>query len=334
MTGLAEFDYELAADSISQHPAEPRDSARLLDTRDLTDHRFSELPALLAPGDLVVVNTTRVRRARLRGFRVGTGGAVELLLVSRRPHGGWSALASPARRLRPGVEIELGAIRALVTDGPEDGVVGVEFDDEAGLDALGTVPLPPYITSELGDPERYQTVYAERTGSAAAPTAGLHFTPEVLAALGARRIELASVELEVGLGTFRPITAERVEDHVMHRERCVLPEQTAAAIAATRRRGGRVVAVGTTSVRTLETFGRHDGLVDHGETETELFLRPGSTFRVVDVLVTNFHVPRSSLLVMLAAFMGPQWRAAYETAQARGYRFLSFGDAMLCERRV
>ena len=331
---LSEFQYELPPAAIAQHPVEPRDSARLLDTRDLSDHEFSGLPALLDPGDLVVVNTTRVRRARLRGMKQGTGGSVELLLLARRAQGGWTALVSPARRIRPGVIVTFGDVTAVITDGPHDGIVTVEFDDERDLETIGTVPLPPYITADLEDPERYQTVYADRVGSAAAPTAGLHFTPAVLDSLQARGIRRAAVELEVGIGTFRPIAVERVEDHVMHRERCVISAETADAIAETRQRGGRVVAVGTTTVRTLETFAHDDGTVEAGETETDLFLRPGSTFRVVDVLVTNFHVPGSSLLVMLAAFMGPEWRTAYATALARGYRFLSFGDAMLCERNL
>jgi S-adenosylmethionine:tRNA ribosyltransferase-isomerase len=331
---LSEFQYDLPEGFIAQRPAEPRDSARLLDARDLSDHVFSELPTLLTPGDLVVVNTTRVRRARLRGTKEATGGVVELLLLSRRAQGGWTALVAPARRMRPGVVVDFGDVKAVITGGPHDGIVEVEFSDERHLEELGSVPLPPYITEELDDPERYQTVYADRVGSAAAPTAGLHFTPAVLDALHERGIRRAAVELEVGIGTFRPITAANVEDHVMHRERCRVPAETAEAIAETRHRGGRVVAVGTTTVRTLETFGRDDGTVDVGETETDLFLRPGSTFRVVDALVTNFHVPGSSLLVMLAAFMGPGWKSAYETALARGYRFLSFGDAMFCERSL
>ena len=329
---LSEFRYDLPDAAIAQHPAEPRDSARLLDARDLSDHRFSDLASLLEPDDLLVVNTTRVRRARLRGAKRDSGGAVELLLLSRLSQGGWTALVSPARRMRPGVVLEFGDTEAVITQGPDDGIVGVEFSDERDLEALGTVPLPPYITTTLEDPERYQTIYADRVGSAAAPTAGLHFTPAVFQSLQERGIRRAAVELEVGIGTFRPITAEHVEDHVMHRERCSIPPESASAIAETRQRGGRIVAVGTTTVRTLETFARDDGTVAAGETETELFLRPGSTFRVVDVLITNFHVPGSSLLVMLAAFMGPDWKTAYETALARGYRFLSFGDAMLCER--
>jgi S-adenosylmethionine:tRNA ribosyltransferase-isomerase len=326
------FRYVLPEHAIAQHPFEPRDAARLLDTRDLTDHVFSDLPGLLEAGDLVVVNTTRVRRARLTGRRRDSGGAVEVLLLGRQQDGSWRAMVKPARRMRRGVALTFGDVGAIVTGDPADGVVGLSFSDDRLLESLGSVPLPPYITTELSDPERYQTVYADQLGSAAAPTAGLHFTSEVLGALERRGIGRASVELRVGLGTFRPITADRIEDHRMHAEFCAVPPATATAVTETRRRGGRVVAIGTTTVRTLETFGRDDGTVGAGEGETDLYLRPGSSFRVVDVLVTNFHVPGSSLLVMLAAFMGDGWREAYETALDRGYRFLSFGDAMLCER--
>jgi S-adenosylmethionine:tRNA ribosyltransferase-isomerase len=329
---ISRFDYDLPEAAIAQTPVEPRDAARLLDTRDLSDHRFSDLPGLLREGDLVVVNTTRVRRARLVGEKADTGGAVEILLLERRLDGLWSALVKPARRIRAGQELRFGDLLAVIREGPEQGVVAVELSDDTLVEGTGSVPLPPYITTELADSERYQTVYARATGSAAAPTAGLHFTPEVLAGLRERGIRTAEVELHVGLATFRPITAERVEDHVMHREWCSVPAAAAQAIAATRHAGGRIVAIGTTTVRTLESFARDDGTVDPGETETDLFLVPGSRFRVVDVLVTNFHVPRSSLLVMLAGFMGDGWRTAYEEALARGYRFLSFGDAMLCER--
>ncbi|MEX1043461.1 MAG: S-adenosylmethionine:tRNA ribosyltransferase-isomerase, partial [Acidimicrobiia bacterium] len=204
---VEEFRYELPDAAIAQHPVEPRDSARLLDTRDGTDHRFADLAARLEPGDLVVVNTTRVRHARLVGSRSETGGRIELLLLTRRPTGGWSALAAPARRLRPGVSLEFGPLTATVTDGPVDGIVGVEFDDERLIDSVGMVPLPPYITEELADPGRYQTIFADHPGSAAAPTAGLHFTQRVLDRLATRGIELATVELDVGIGTFRPITA-------------------------------------------------------------------------------------------------------------------------------
>jgi len=331
------FDYELPPAAIAQRPVEPRDSARLLDTRDLGDHRFSDLPALLREGDLVVVNRTRVRRARLRGRKVPTGGRVEVLLLGpsgRRDR--WDALVRPARRLHPGDRLDLGGLAATVLTTSVEGVVAVELhaagDVEEAIAAVGEVPLPPYIAGRLADPDRYQTIFADRPGSAAAPTAGLHFTPAVVDGLRAAGIGLASVDLEVGLGTFRPISATDVEDHAIHRERFRLDPGTAEAVAAARRRGGRVVAVGTTVTRVLETQARPGGLVAAGEGETALYLRPGNGPAVVDVLVTNFHVPRSSLVVLVASFMGDRWREAYETALARGYRFLSFGDAMLCER--
>lgn len=328
----SEFLYDLPASAIAQTPVEPRDAARLLDCRDLSDHVFAEIPTLLQPGDLVVVNTTRVRRARLRGTKAATGGAVELLLVERGPRGRWEALVAPARRIRVGTRLTFGRLCAEVVAGPDDGIVQVVFDDETDLDAIGTVPLPPYIETALADSERYQTVYADVVGSAAAPTAGLHFTPRLLDRLAAAGVRRAEVELRVGIGTFRPIGVDQIEDHVMHREWCRVPLETAEAVATTRAAGGRVVAIGTTTVRTLETFGLPDGTVEPGERVTDLYLRPGMPFRVVDALVTNFHVPGSSLLVMLAAFMGDGWRRAYATALERGYRFLSFGDAMYCER--
>lgn len=329
---IERFRYDLPQEAIAQRPIEPRDAARLLDTRDLSDHRFAELPSLLLPGDLVVVNDTRVRRARLHGRRVGTGGNVELLLLSRQADGRWETLISPARRIRPGVDIQIGPVVATVVSGPDDGKVMVTFDDETPLETIGDVPLPPYITANLDDPERYQTVYARQVGSSAAPTAGLHFTGRVFDALNEAGIAVANVELRVGLGTFRPITTPNVADHVMHREWCRVPPETAAAIKTTRQAGGRVVAIGTTTVRTLETFADGAGSVSSGETETDLYITPGYQFTAVDLLVTNFHVPGSSLLVMLAAFTGEGWRTAYQAALERGYRFLSFGDAMLCER--
>lgn len=330
------FDYDLPDDRVAQTPVEPRHSSRLLDTRDLTDHAFVELPDLLEPGDLVVVNRTRVRPARLLGSKVGSGGTVELLLLRRLPDDRWHAMVRPARRLRAGTDVAFGDLRGRIETDPDDGMATVSFESDVDIEeavaAVGEMPLPPYITTRLADAERYQTMFADRPGSAAAPTAGLHFTPEVVDRLRARRIELASVELEVGLATFRPISVDRIEDHVMHREVCRLEPDTAAAVAACRARGGRLVAVGTTSVRTLESFGLPDGTVETGERDTDLYLKPGSPIRVVDLLVTNFHLPRSSLLVLLEAFMGPGWRDAYAAALARGYRFLSFGDAMICQR--
>jgi S-adenosylmethionine:tRNA ribosyltransferase-isomerase len=331
-----QFNYPLPESSIAQEAIEPRHGSRLLDTRDMSDHRFLELPGRLRPGDLVVVNETRVRAARLRGHRAETGGDVELLVLGRREDGLWEALARPARRLRPGVAIDFDQLRAVVRSEPALGVVQVELigadDVERVIEATGEVPLPPYFTGHLDDASRYQTMFARATGSAAAPTAGLHFTPEVVKGLNGIGIGIASVDLHVGIDTFRPIQVAEIEEHEMHREWCSISEETARQIRAVRRDGGRVVAIGTTVVRTLESFALDDGTVSPGEMETGLFLTPGARFRVVDVMVTNFHVPGSTLVVLVAAFMGGRWRKAYQTALERGYRFLSFGDAMLAER--
>lgn len=332
---VEDFTYELPESAIAQEAIEPRDSARLLDTRDMGDRRFTDLPDLLQSGDLVVVNDTRVRSARLVGHRPDTAGHVELLVLTARPDGLWECLARPSRRLRPGVRIDLDGLSAEIREGPEEGFVVVDFeapDVEAAIEAAGELPLPPYFHGHLDDPDRYQTMFANVAGSSAAPTAGLHFTDRVLAGLAGKGIEVATVDLHVGVDTFRPISTETIEDHRMHHEWCSVPEETSEAIAATGERGGRVVAIGTTTVRTLESLGNEDGAVTVGATDTDLFLKPGSRFRVVDALVTNFHVPGSTLVVMIAAFMGEGWREAYSTALSRGYRFLSFGDAMYAER--
>lgn len=329
----SDFHYHLPEAAIAQQPVEPRDAARLLDTRDLSDHRFSDLPGLLREGDLVVVNTTRVRRARLTAIKE-TGGSVEVLLLAPRTDGTWEALVRPARRVRSGMRLVAGPATLLVRTGPEAGLVVVDvvagsLDD--AMDSVGAVPLPPYLRQPLADPERYQTVYGELSGSAAAPTAGLHFTESVLSRLAANGVGLARVDLAIGLDTFRPLAVERLADHQMHRERVAVPAETVEAVVETRRRKGRVVAVGTTVVRSLEAAAA-DGEVRPFHGSTDLFLCPGSPFRVVDLLVTNFHVPASTLVVLVAAFMGEGWRRAYSVALERGYRFLSFGDAMLAER--
>ena len=333
---LSDFQYDLPEAAIAQTPVEPRHASRMLRVLDMSDHTFLELPQSLDPGDLVVVNRTRVRHARLIGTKHPTGGGVEALLLGRLADGSWDALVKPARRIRVGTVMRFGQIEAVAVSDPVEGRVRLEMsstdDIETAISARGEVPLPPYITTSLADPDRYQTIFADRVGSAAAPTAGLHFTDTVIDGLRSRGIEIASIDLEVGLGTFRPISTERIEDHVMHSERYEVPVETAAAVASVRGRGGRVVAIGTTVVRTLETVGTPDGLIAPGRGVSDLYLTPGSRFNVVDRLVTNFHLPGSSLLVLLAAFMGPGWRDVYDTALERGYRFLSFGDAMLCDR--
>ena len=332
----ARFDYELPDAAIAQAPVEPRDAARMLVDGGAAGepaHRtVADLPGLVGPGDVVVVNTTRVLRARLH-LRKQTGGAVEVLLLEPQGDGRWEALVRPGRRVPPGtvlgpaepdgpaLEVEVGE---LLDEGRR--LVRLVTDDvAAALDAHGAVPLPPYITEPLGDPSRYQTVYADQPGSVAAPTAGLHLTDRVLDGIRAAGAQVHGVDLLVGLGTFRPISVDDVEDHEMHTERYEVPEATWAAC----QHADRVVAIGTTTVRALESAaatGQRSG-------RTDLFLRPGSELAVVDVLLTNFHLPRTTLLALVDAFVGPRWRELYETALAEGYRFLSFGDAMLLERR-
>lgn len=345
-----ELDYALPGEAIAQHPVEPRDSARLLVDRGAgrpVEHRtVADLAELLAPGDLLVVNDTRVIPARLH-LRKDTGGVVEVLLLERRPDGGWEALVRPSRRVAVGARLTAdgpaGSAPLQVEVGPvlgDDGRRLITLHHEAAddLDVLadrGEVPLPPYIHAPLEDPARYQTVFARRPGSVAAPTAGLHLTEAVLERCRRRGIDVVSVELVVGLGTFRPITAERVEDHPMHAERYRIPADTAervqAQVAARRAGGGgAVVAVGTTVVRALESW----AATGSPEGATELFIRHPYPFAVVDRLLTNFHVPRSSLLVLVHALVGDRWRDLYTEALHDGYRFLSFGDAMLLSRRT
>jgi S-adenosylmethionine:tRNA ribosyltransferase-isomerase len=335
------FEYALPAHRIAQVPPEPRDSSRLLHLLPggaLADHGFRDLPDLLRPGDLLVANDTRVRAARLRGRR-DDGGAAEVLLLERLDTTRFTALVRPGRRLHDGACVTVGDGLRIRVAGAAPGHAGARVVDlEAGGDveraiaSLGEAPLPPYIHTPLSDPERYQTVYAAGDpASAAAPTAGLHFTARVRDALAGRGIGWATLQLDVGLGTFAPITTPDVRNHRMQTERCTLPGVTAAAIAETRAAGGRVIAVGTTAVRTLESHVDGAGRLQPGTLSTGLFLTPGHRFAVVDGLLTNFHQPRSSLLVLLAAFVGSRaWRRAYDHALSEGYRFLSFGDCMLC----
>jgi len=335
----ADLDYDLPDVAIAQQPLEPRDSARLLVDRGpdvpASHRRVADLPELLSAGDVLVVNDTRVIPARL-ALRKPTGGAVEVLLLERQPDGTWEALVKPSRRVAAGTALEPATptprdVRVVVggvlgEDGRREVTIeGGAVDDLDLLVGLGEIPLPPYIHATLDDPERYQTVFARRPGSVAAPTAGLHLTDAVLDACRDKGVRVVDVELVVGLGTFRPITATRVEDHPMHGERYRVPPQTAAAIEAC---GGRVVAVGTTVVRALESW----AATGNAEATTELFIHGDYRFEVVDALVTNFHVPRSSLLALVEAFIGPRWRTLYATALAEGYRFLSFGDAMFLQR--
>ncbi len=335
------FDYTLPQDLIAQRPLADRDSSRLmLVERDdgLISHlRFNELPSLLGAGDLLVVNNTRVFPGRLRARKEPTGGVVELLLLEKVGEGEWTAISGGAK-LRPGVSLSFdGAdLSATVVEGPAEGRVLVRFS-RAGAPAgdedifePGRVPLPPYITTELADPERYQTVYAERPSSAAAPTAGLHFTERLLEELRRSGVEAASLELSVGMDTFVPVREERVEDHHIHSERFDVPAECARAVNAARSGGSRVTAVGTTVVRALESVSREDGTVEPGSGSTGLFITPGYRFRAVDALLTNFHFPRSTLLMLACAFGGTELILdAYRAAVSERYRFYSFGDAML-----
>lgn len=334
----SDFFYDLPEAAIAQTPVEPRHSARLLDTRDMTDRLFSEVPRMLQAGDLIVVNRTRVRAARLRGTKVATGGAVEVLLLSREADGTWDVLIRPSRRVRAGLRIEFPrGLEAVVTRAPNEGRGAIEFLELSGraldelIEEIGEVPLPPYIRATLEDPGRYQTVFAEEAESAAAPTAGLHFSASLLAELEQQGTGIAYVDLRVGLDTFRPISVDEIEDHRIHSEHVTVPEATCSAISATRRTGGRVVAVGTTVVRSLESAADTDGRVHQYDGRTDLFIRPGYRFRAIDGLITNFHVPGSTLVVLMAAVLGERWRRVYQSALDRGYRFLSFGDAMYAD---
>lgn len=354
----SDFDYELPADLIAQHPAPERSGARMLvlDRAASTPHhgRFVDLPAYCRAGDLVVVNDTRVFPARLLGTWADTGGKVELLLLERQPAAAsgatgeehWTCLCGSGRRARPGLRATFGAgglVAEITREPDEEGSIGVVLRGrEATIGELieqhGRTPLPPYIARPVDDPAerrddgaRYQTVYARETGAVAAPTAGLHFTPSVFDTLRRQEVAVATVTLHVGLGTFRPVQVERVEDHVMHDERYVVPEATAAAIRACRRHGGRILAVGSTTVRTLETMAAaHGGAAVACSGRSRLFIREPYPFCFTDRMLTNFHLPRSTLLMMVAALAGRERiLAAYREAVARRYRFFSYGDCML-----
>jgi S-adenosylmethionine:tRNA ribosyltransferase-isomerase len=341
----ADFDYSLPTELIAQEPLQRRDDSRLLvlDRASRTIHhsRFRDLGDWLLPGDLLVANNSRVIPARLHGVRVGTGGAVEVLLLRRRDDGTWSALAKPAKRLKRGDRVEFaprapgtGPALAIVADNLGEGELLLGFGDleDERLDAYGELPIPPYIRSVPEDATRYQTVYAAVPGSAAAPTAGMHFTPDLIEDLRQRGFDWAEVTLHVGLDTFRPVTAETVADHPIHQEWCEVPATTAEAIAECHGRGSRIIAVGTTVARTLETLGERwrddDPVGFSGFTNT--FIVPGHQWKLVDALLTNFHLPRSTLLMLVSALAGKEAiLEAYAEAIRNRYRFFSFGDAML-----
>lgn len=336
----SDFMYDLPERLIAQTPVEPRDSSRLMvcsrDGSQPIEHRvFRDITEYLRPGDALVINQTRVIPARLYGTREDTGGAIEFLLLRRVDMDTWQVILKPGRRAKPGARFEFGGgkLHAQVLSIDEGGMRTVRFEYEGVfeeiLDELGEMPLPPYIHERLENRERYQTVYAREEGSAAAPTAGLHFTPELLERIGNMGVDIVPVLLHVGLGTFRPVKEERIEDHEMHTEHWEITPDSAARINAARERGGRIVCVGTTSVRTLESAAGEDGIVRAGGGETSIFIYPGYRYRAVDALITNFHLPGSTLLMLVSAFMGRENAlAAYREAVEREYRFFSFGDAM------
>lgn len=351
---LSDFYYDLPEERIAQTPLEPRDSSRLmvLDRAEDTieHHVFRDIIDYLEPGDVLVVNDTRVIPARIIGHRklrydeftgekveTNSTAPVELLLLKQRENDVWEALAGPGKRAKPGDVIEFGdgLLEAHVLEVVEGGcrlvkfiVNGAETMFEA-LDILGTMPLPPYITEKLNDPERYQTVYSRHQGSAAAPTAGLHFTPELLERIKAKGVEIAPVLLHVGLGTFRPVKEDKIADHEMHSEYIRVTEESAKLINERKAAGGRVIAVGTTSCRVLESASTDDGILQVVDTDTGIFIYPGYKFKIVDALITNFHLPESTLLMLVSALSSrEQIMKAYNTAVEEKYRFFSFGDAM------
>lgn len=334
----SDFYFELPEELIAQTPLERRDASRLLKldrvTGAIEHHHFYDLPEYLNAGDCLVLNDSRVLPARLLGKR-STGGSVEIVLLRDLGDGKWECLTRPGRKTRPGAELTFGegVLTATVVDAVEDGNKILQFHYEGIfleiLERLGKMPLPPYIKEELEDGERYQTVYSRTLGSAAAPTAGLHFTQELLERISAKGVRVCYVTLHVGLGTFRPVKEENIQDHAMHSEFCVVPEETAQIINETKAAGGRVVAVGTTSCRTLESFAEPDGAMRARSGWTNIFIYPGYQFRCIDALVTNFHLPESTLIMLVSALAGREnILHAYEVAVAEKYRFFSFGDAM------
>ncbi|MCL2367503.1 MAG: tRNA preQ1(34) S-adenosylmethionine ribosyltransferase-isomerase QueA [Oscillospiraceae bacterium] len=334
----SDFHFDLPKELIAQTPLERRDASRLLTLDKVSGavghHQFTDLPELLNPGDCLVMNDSRVLPARLFGARE-SGGAVELVLLQDLGEGKWLSLSRPGRKVRPGTKLIFGdgELTATVLEAVEDGNRIIQFHYEGifleVLERLGRVPLPPYITEELEDAERYQTVYAKAPGSAAAPTAGLHFTPEILQRIEEKGVKLIWITLHVGLGTFRPVKAENITDHEMHPEYCIITEEAAQAINETRAAGKRVICVGTTSCRTLESRAEADGTVLPYAGWTNAFIYPGYVFKCLDGLVTNFHLPESTLIMLVAALAGREnVLAAYNEAIRERYRFFSFGDSM------
>ena len=336
----ADFDFHLPEELIAQTPLEKRDASRLLvvdrSSGEFSDQHFDSIIDQLQPGDALVMNNTRVLPARLYGEKPGTGGHVELLLLKNTEGDQWEVLAKPAKRLKVGAQVSFGdgRLTATVVEELEHGGRIVRFDYQGifleVLESLGEMPLPPYIHEKLADRERYQTVYAKENGSAAAPTAGLHFTKELLAQIEAKGVKLVYLTLHVGLGTFRPVSVDNLDDHEMHSEFYTLSEEAAATLREVKANGHRVIAVGTTSIRTLETIGnKFQGDIQADSGWTNIFIKPGYQWQIVDAFSTNFHLPKSTLVMLVSAFAGRELTLkAYEHAIAERYRFFSFGDAM------
>lgn len=337
----SDFDFELPEELIAQTPIQQRDHSRLMhldkQTGEISHEHFYDLPKFLKKGDCLVLNDSRVLPARLIGCR-STGGSVELVLLRDLGEGRWECLSRPGRKTKPGTELRFGGgeLNATVESIAEGGNRIVKFHYEGifleVLERLGKMPLPPYIKEELQDAERYQTVYSREIGSAAAPTAGLHFTRELLAQIEAMGVNICYVTLHVGLGTFRPVKEDEIENHEMHSEFCVIPERTARIVTETKKAGRRVIAVGTTSCRSLESFADVDGSLPVSSGWTNIFIYPGYQFKCIDALITNFHLPESTLIMLVSALAGREHVLnAYKCAVEERYRFFSFGDAMMIE---
>ncbi len=337
---VTDFDYDLPEELIAQDPLEKRSNSRLMvidkNTGEISHQHFYDIKNYLKAGDCLVINNTRVIPARLYGARVGSGGKVEILLLKRKSDNVWECLVKPGKKARPGMEISFGdgLLLGKITDIVDEGNRLIEFSYEGIfeeiLDKLGEMPLPPYITHRLEDRDRYQTVYAKYDGSAAAPTAGLHFTPELLSEIKDMGVKVAEVTLHVGLGTFRPVKEEEVLDHHMHSEYYEITQEACDIINETKAHGGRVISVGTTSTRTLESAAVAGQLLVPKSGWTEIFIYPGYEFKVIDGLITNFHLPQSTLIMLVSALAGREHVLhAYEVAVKERYRFFSFGDAML-----
>ena len=336
---VSDFNFDLPEELIAQDPLEDRASSRLLvldkETGDVTHKHFRDVLKYLKKGDCLVLNNTKVIPARLFGTKVGTDAKIEVLLLKRRSDNVWETLVKPGKKMKEGAEVTFGdgLLKGKVVGVVDEGnrLIQFEYDGifEEILDQLGQMPLPPYITHQLQDKSRYQTVYAKHDGSAAAPTAGLHFTKELLAEIEAMGVKIANVTLHVGLGTFRPVKVETIEEHHMHSEFYIVDEEEAKKINDTKKEGGRVICVGTTSCRTLESATGEDGILKAGSGWTQIFIYPGYQFKILDCLITNFHLPESTLVMLVSALAGKEHvMAAYEEAIKERYRFFSFGDAM------